>query len=277
MFSTPQSHDAAKGDPSRVGRYGTRHCGRNLNDEVLMPSPSVMDSAGFCGKPDKGRMGPTSGRTLLGNVLELEGRGPHAEMYMTPNCMDGMPGKSQKALDHEHTHRKGRKSPNNLRDQIAVDEGERKWPSPRGNSGGGECEHGAGGPDLQTAIKRVPTPQSRDYKSGKASHETMIKNSRPLNEVVGGQLNLDWTEVLMGWPPGWTSLEPLTLEVWNMWQDQFSAWWPSHSPTAWHCLELIYPRLTTIKENRTNRLKAIGNGQVPQSKVKAIKFNMEAL
>ncbi|KKM24606.1 hypothetical protein LCGC14_1603460, partial [marine sediment metagenome] len=27
----------------------------------MFSTPSVMDSAGFCGKPDKGRTGPTSG------------------------------------------------------------------------------------------------------------------------------------------------------------------------------------------------------------------------
>lgn len=34
MWPTPQAHDAAKGDAKRVGRYGTKHGGRNLNDEV---------------------------------------------------------------------------------------------------------------------------------------------------------------------------------------------------------------------------------------------------
>ena len=115
---------------------------------------------------------------------------------------------------------------------------------------------------------------------GSASHKTHLEKKylgATVQEGEGrtGQLNPDWTEVLMGWPPGWTSIEPLPPEVWAMWLKQFGAWWPSHSPTAWHCLELIYPRLTTIKEHRTSRLKAIGNGQVAQSKVKAILSNME--
>ena len=53
------------------------------------------------------------------------------EMFRTPNTMDGMEFKSQKALDHEYTHRQGRAEPNNLRDQIAVKEGMRTWPTPR--------------------------------------------------------------------------------------------------------------------------------------------------
>jgi len=34
MWATPQTHDVAPGDPARVGRYGTEHGGRNLNDEA---------------------------------------------------------------------------------------------------------------------------------------------------------------------------------------------------------------------------------------------------
>ena len=153
------------------------------------------------------------------------------------------------------------------------------WPSPRANSGTGDCEHGEGGQDLQTAIKLLPTPRASEYKGvgplGSKSHKHMLDRDY-LNAViqentgVSGQLNPDWVEVLMGWPPGWTSLDPLPLEVWNMWQDNFLFfWWPFRRPTVWHCMELKYPSLTTTKENRTNRLKAIGNGQVPQSKIMA--------
>lgn len=35
QWATPQAHDAqGKGDPSRVGRFGTEHGGRNLNDDA---------------------------------------------------------------------------------------------------------------------------------------------------------------------------------------------------------------------------------------------------
>ena len=43
MWPTPQAHDAQKGYPERVGRYGTEHGGRNLNDEVLLPTPAARD------------------------------------------------------------------------------------------------------------------------------------------------------------------------------------------------------------------------------------------
>jgi hypothetical protein len=48
--------------------------------------------------------------------------------WATPNTMDNLPPKSQRALDHEAVDvRAGRKQPNNLRDQIAVKDGCRKW------------------------------------------------------------------------------------------------------------------------------------------------------
>lgn len=45
LFPTPQAHDATPGDAARVGRFGTKHGGRNLNDDIAMfPTPTVQDS-----------------------------------------------------------------------------------------------------------------------------------------------------------------------------------------------------------------------------------------
>lgn len=38
---------------------------------------------------------------------------------------------------------------------------------------------------------------------------------------VGGKLNPDWVEWLMGWPIGWTDLKPLAM-------DRFAKWPHSH-------------------------------------------------
>ena len=69
------------------------------------------------------------------------------------------------------------------------------------------------------------------------------------NEGKGGSLSPDWVELLMGWPQGWTSLEPLpALGEWGSW------------PATW---EDGIPRTLTKVPQRIQRLKAIGNGQVP--------------
>ena len=84
------------------------------------------------------------------------------------------------------------------------------WPTPtvKGNynKAGLSAKSGDG---LATAVMRVATPTARDFRSGKASEATHAKNSRPLSEQIGGLLNPTWVEWLMGWPLGWTDLEPL--------------------------------------------------------------------
>jgi hypothetical protein len=36
----------------------------------------------------------------------------------------------------------------------------------------------------------------------------------------GGQLNPEWVEWLMGWPIGWTALEPLAMDRYRSWLQQ---------------------------------------------------------
>ena len=57
------------------------------------------------------------------------------------------------------------------------------------------------------ALEATPAGGAKDWRSGKASQATHDKNSRPLSEQVGGLLNPNWVEWLMGWPIGWTDLK----------------------------------------------------------------------
>jgi len=44
QWPTPQAHDVAAGNPARVGRFGTKHGGRNLTDDVMAwPTPAGRD------------------------------------------------------------------------------------------------------------------------------------------------------------------------------------------------------------------------------------------
>lgn len=56
------------------------------------------------------------------------------------------------------------------------------------------------------------TPQARDYRTGQEKRWENPNRSRNLNDQVAqedcGQLNPAWVEGLMGFPPGWTELEP---------------------------------------------------------------------
>lgn len=74
------------------------------------------------------------------------------------------------------------------------------------------------------------------------------------------QLNPDWTEWLMGWPIGWTDLRPLDKEGFAEWfKAMLSGRWWKTDPAN----EGKLSRVTENKANRANRIKALGNGQVP--------------
>ena len=86
-------------------------------------------------------------------------------------------------------------------------------------------------PTLQKSFRRrplkVPTSTARDYRSPglpEKRQARMDARAQPLTEVVGGQLNPDWVEWLMGWPIGWTDLEPLEtgrFREWRRWHGGF--------------------------------------------------------
>jgi hypothetical protein len=62
---------------------------------------------------------------------------------------------------------------------------------------------------------------------------------------------------LMGWPMGWTeasSIDPSVMEDWRR-KTEDGTWWPGEPEGV--------PRVDGSNENRTQRLKALGNGQVP--------------
>ena len=73
---------------------------------------------------------------------------------------------------------------------------------------------------------------------------------------AGGSLNPDWVEWLMGWPLGFTSLEPMSRDVFDKWMQltKSSDWWAEEPANV--------PRVNTGVKDRVQRLKAIGNGQV---------------
>jgi len=61
-------------------------------------------------------------------------------------------------------------------------------------------------------LPRLPTPTARDWKdTGKCPSE-LARHSPPLAVHAGGKLSPLWVEWLMGWPIGWTDLNPLETD-----------------------------------------------------------------
>jgi len=97
------------------------------------------------------------------------------------------------------------------------------WPTPTksdGLGGPGRAASCQGGMNLRTAVQRFPTPTVNDSKNNNPPSQA-LRNTPPLNVVVGGNMNPTWVEWLMGWPLGWTDLRPLEM-------DRFRQWCASH-------------------------------------------------
>lgn len=62
--------------------------------------------------------------------------------------------------------------------------------------------------NLPSAVKHYATPQARDYRTGQAERWNNPNRSRNLNDQMGGKLSVIFVEYLMGFPEGWTDLEP---------------------------------------------------------------------
>ncbi len=135
------------------------------------------------------------------------------------------------------------------------------WPTPTRvsasyTSRGAKDKYGSG-MTLTEAVRRFPSPAYRDYRSGKGRKDNGHTPQVP--EMVGGLLNPDWDELLMGWPMGWTSLRPMSIEAFLDWKERAltGRLWVGGE---W---ERGIPRITTYAPDRRKRVSAIGNGQVP--------------
>ena len=76
-----------------------------------------------------------------------------------------------------------------------------------------------GGPTLVDAVRRFPTPAATDGKTCGSPGQRRRQLSDPAQEVIpaGGLLNPEWVEWLMGWPIGWTDLQPLATARFQQW------------------------------------------------------------
>ncbi len=165
---------------------------------------------------------PRSGLMLDGQLWELPTLGRHTSasesgFWQTPVADDCVNRAAEKF--------NSRGEPK-LSAQVMV------WPTPTAQdaeqAGGMGCiAKGKRGLSLHQAIQQFPTPVRSDYKSGSFSQTGKDRRQsqsrgKPLNETIGGQLNPDLVEWLMGWPIGQTALKPLETGRFQEWQQQHS-------------------------------------------------------
>lgn len=117
-----------------------------------------------------------------------------------------------------------------LRDQIKI-------PTQRAEDSE-SCGAHRGKPDTLTSwTRQFPTPSAEDNRDrggqstpsiarriakGKQVMLSMTVQGTPDSPI--GSLNPDWVELLMGWPLGWTSLDPLPRANWERWLETGGAW-----------------------------------------------------
>lgn len=126
-------------------------------------------------------------------------------------------------------------------------------PAARDSKGANSMEHllrdGRNHTDqLANAVKLFPTPKAQNSRGHGEKHGD---GGESLDVAVGGQLNPDWVEWLMGFPFGWTDPEK---EVDKSTMSETGHWLP----------EPDIPRVAAGVKDRVNRLKCLGNAVVPQ-------------
>lgn len=109
-----------------------------------------------------------------------------------------------------------------------------RWPTPtvcgNYNRKGVSAQSGDG---LATAVQKYPTPTASAAKGWSPNHNRAGTDDRldytiersaflPGQKTPPMRLNPTWVEWLMGWPPGWTELKPLAMDMFREWRQQHS-------------------------------------------------------
>lgn len=249
------AHDVHPGNPARVGRFGTTHGGRNLNDEAAQwPTPRCEDgecAGGHRGKDD----------TLYGAIV----RPKAPRNWSTPNGDDANNG--TRASGEFKSLTRDVQTP---------------WATPvrgDGDSAGNRCLEGSNAPPGITLTDQVQrgqswaTPASRDFRHPNAPDgesrqrraENTPKSGDQLPNQIGGTLSPAWVCLLMGWPIAqredgswwcWTSLDPAPANA------GFPGWPMGMGPDQW---DYEPPRIAPKGSvpGRVAQIKAAGNGVVP--------------
>lgn len=203
----------------------------------LWPTPLASDGQGGVRKPD-GRRG-----------ADLRSAIVRPDLWPTPTAGDA------KSSGNRNLPGSKANPGVSLTDAVLTGNSKtpRRWPTPAATDHKIVSKPGQRRGQLGEAV-RFATPTTRDGRNnGNSSRYQEDRRGLELNAQVGGKLNPRWVEWLMGWPIGWTLLDPLDPDAMTDW-DHNKEWW-SLEPVE---------RTTPGLVDRVGQLRVIGNGQVPQ-------------
>jgi hypothetical protein len=157
---------------SRVAKGHMLSLAAQVRTQTLWPTPTIN------GNYNKKGASASSGDGLITAVMQAENDGP--ALWQTPQA---------------HDHKKG------YADRVG------RYQKTKGAFKGG-------GMNLTDQVQAFPTPSHQDGKNitfpaSQKSRDSVIGHIMRENETaaIQGQLNPDWTEWLMNWPVGWTSID----------------------------------------------------------------------
>ena len=210
LWTTPQAHDQAGGNPERVRRKGTEHGCANLADDVtLWSAPQARDTH----NPSTEGSPRTARKLDLGWTIDLN---EQAAWWMTPNVPNGGRSVDAETVANKGSTPEGKKT-------VGLESQTEFWTTP--NQRDYKSEEGSEGnnydrsPNLSRQVYQSESlsslPAPRTATDGLRSSETS-PGSRPPS--ARKRLNVYFVEALMGICPGWTSADvPIdsgALEIW---------------------------------------------------------------
>ena len=181
-------------------------------------TPYEMLQANLLARRERTRVAVQEGRVKAGSGRsENLAMAVQAPMWATPSTMDHI---------ERHGMRPSRAATGRTTDYLS--EQLENWPTPTASDKNGPGLHGQGQPDLRTTVTWA-TPKARDYKDGADPAATIPTNGllgrqAPRTAMAGPEssqsdptsppqsprrLNPRFVEWLMGFPTGWTDLQPL--------------------------------------------------------------------
>jgi hypothetical protein len=155
-------------------------------------------------------------------VLRISG--DESGYWPTPAAMErGAVGDGEKYVTSSGGVR--RRNADGSTSNLGLSHAVRMWPTPCTRDWkGANAEDGLTRQDGKSRMDQLPnavnfsTPQSRDFRTGQTERYENPDRTKNLNDQIGGQLNPDWVEWLMGWIPGLTTLHNIRILRVHIWR-----------------------------------------------------------